>query len=85
MSLEYLQWDAPGHVVAVVSPFGVVAMQEALQLVVELGEAVEALAVERRSVELLEDRPLHALADGIVVRRTGRCGDGSRRARPCGS
>jgi len=72
VSLENLHRDAPGHVRAMVAALGVVAGEEALQLGLKLGEGVEALAVEGRSVELLEDRGLHALADRIVVGRTGR-------------
>lgn len=72
MRFENLQRDAPGHVGAVVAALGVVASEEALQLGLELGEGVEALAVKRRSVELLQDPALHALADRVVVGRTRR-------------
>jgi hypothetical protein len=56
----------------VVATAGVVGLQPALELGVEVGQASEVLAVEGRPVELLERGPLEALADRVVVGRPGR-------------
>jgi hypothetical protein len=56
----------------VVAPVGVVAVDPALELVIEVAGTLEALAVERRAVELLEGASLEPFADGVVVRRPGR-------------
>jgi hypothetical protein len=56
----------------VVAAAGVVGLQPALELGVEVGQASEVLAVERRPVELLERGALEAFADRVVVGRPGR-------------
>jgi hypothetical protein len=63
--------DAAAHEVAVVWPSGVVVLQPALELGVEVGQAGEVLAVEGRAVELLEGGALEALADRVVVGERG--------------
>ena len=63
---------ASPHEVAVVAASGVVALEPALELRVEVDQAVEALAVEGGTAELVEGDALEALAHGVVVRRTGR-------------
>jgi len=63
---------AAGHEVAAVGSSGVVGLQPALELGVEVGEAGEVLAVEGRAVELLEGGALEAFADGVVVGRARR-------------
>jgi hypothetical protein len=63
---------AAAHEVAVVAATGVVGLQPALELGVEVGQASEVLAVEGRPVELLEGGALEALTDGVVVGRAGR-------------
>jgi hypothetical protein len=50
-----------------VATAGVVGLEPALELGVEVGQASEMLAVERGPVELLEGGALEALADGVVV------------------
>ncbi|HSH58608.1 MAG TPA: hypothetical protein VK988_02995 [Acidimicrobiales bacterium] len=70
--LEDLEWDASTHEVTVVAAAGVVAVQRALELGLELAHGIEALAVERRSVELLDGCALEA--------RTPRCGSVSGRS-----
>jgi hypothetical protein len=62
---------AAAHEVAVVAPSGVVVLQPALELGVEVGQASEVLTVEGRPVELLEGGALEALADRVVVGRPG--------------
>jgi hypothetical protein len=64
--------SAAAHEVAAVRPPGVVVLQPALELGVEVGEAGEVLAVEGRAVELLERGALEALADRVVVGRAWR-------------
>jgi hypothetical protein len=66
------QGRAAAHEVAVVATPGVVVLQPALELGVEVGQASEVLAVEGGPVELLEGGPLETLADGVVVGRAGR-------------
>jgi hypothetical protein len=56
----------------VVATPGVVGLEPALELGVEVGQASEVLAVEGGPVELLEGGPLEAFADGVVVGRAGR-------------
>jgi hypothetical protein len=56
----------------VVAAAGVVELQPALELGAQVGQASEVLAVERRSVELLERGALEAFADRVVVGRPGR-------------
>ena len=63
---------AAAHEVAPVGPSGVVVLEPALELGVEVGEAGEVLAVEGRAVELLQRGALEPLADGVVVGRAGR-------------
>jgi hypothetical protein len=63
---------AAAQEVAVVATAGVVELQPALELGVEVGQASEVLAVERRPVELLERGALEAFADRVVVGRAGR-------------
>ena len=46
MVVEDLEWSPAAHEVGVVAAAGVVAVQPALELGVELGEGLEALAVE---------------------------------------
>ena len=58
---------AAAHEVAVVAAAGVVGLEPALELGVEVGQASEVLAVEGRPVELLERGPLEAFADRVVV------------------
>jgi hypothetical protein len=53
--------------VAVVAAAGVVGLEPALELGVEVGQASEVLAVERGPVELLEGGALEAFADRVVV------------------
>jgi hypothetical protein len=60
------------HEVAVVAAAGVVDLEPALELGVEVGQASEVLAVEGGPVELLEGGALEALADSVVVGRAGR-------------
>jgi hypothetical protein len=55
------------HEVAVVATPGVVVLQPALELDVEVGQTLKVLAVEGGPVELLERGALEALADGVVV------------------
>ena len=54
-----------------VAAAGVVALEPALELGVEVGQASEVLAVEGRPVELLEHGALETLADRVVVGRPG--------------
>jgi hypothetical protein len=63
---------AAAQEVAVVAAAGVVVLEPALELGVEVGQASEVLAVEGGPVELLEGGPLEAFADGVVVGRAGR-------------
>src|SRR5579872_7106149 len=72
MAVKDLEWSASAHEVGVVASAGVVAVQPALELGVELGDGLEALAVERGPVELLQGRTLEAFAHGVVVGRAGR-------------
>jgi hypothetical protein len=58
---------AAAHEVAVVGSAGVVVLQPALELGLEVDQASEVLAVEGRPVELLEGGPLEAFADRVVV------------------
>lgn len=69
MRVEHGLRGAAAHEVAVVAAVGVVAADPALELAVELVEAVEALAVECGPMELLQGRALEALAHGVVVGR----------------
>ena len=55
-----------------VTAAGVVGLEPALELAVEVGQASEVLAVEGRPVELLEGGALEAFADRVVVGRPGR-------------
>jgi hypothetical protein len=55
------------HEVAVVAAAGVVVLQPALELGIEVSQASEVLAVEGRPVELLERGALEALTDRVVV------------------
>src|SRR5215217_591045 len=71
MRLHDGQGRAAAHEVAVVAAAGVVGLQPALELGVEVGQASEVLAVERRPVELLERGALEAFADRVVVGRAG--------------
>jgi hypothetical protein len=57
VAAEELQRGATAHEVAVVAPPGVVAVEPALELAVEVAELVEALTVERRPVELVQRDP----------------------------
>jgi hypothetical protein len=68
----YRKVRAATHEVAVVATAGVVVLQPALELGVEVGQAGEVLAVERGPVELLEGGALEAFADRVVVGRAGR-------------
>jgi hypothetical protein len=61
---------AAAHEVAVVAAAGVVVLEPALELGVEVGRASEVLA-EGGPVELLEGGALEAFADGVVVGRAG--------------
>jgi hypothetical protein len=63
---------AAAHEVAVVATPGVVVLQPALELGVEVGQASEVLAVEGGPVELLERGALEAFADRVVVGGAGR-------------
>lgn len=67
MRVEHGLGSAAAHDVAVVASVGVVAADPGLELAVELGETVEALAVKCWPVELLQGRALEALAHGVVV------------------
>jgi hypothetical protein len=58
---------AAAHEVAVVATPGVVGLQPAPELGVEVSQASEVLTVEGWPVELLERRALEALADRVVV------------------
>jgi hypothetical protein len=60
------------HEVAEVAAAGVVGLQPALELGVEISQASEVLAVEGQPVELLERGALEAFADRVVVGRPGR-------------
>jgi hypothetical protein len=55
----------------VVAAAGVVVLEPALELGVEVGQASEVLAVEGGPGELLERGPLEAFADRVVVGRAG--------------
>ena len=72
MRLHDRKGRAAAHEVAVVATPGVVVLQPALELGVEVGQASEVLAVEGRPVELLERGALEAFADRVVVGRPGR-------------
>jgi hypothetical protein len=72
MRIEHGERGAAAHEVAVVAAAGVVALQPVLELGVEVDEAIEALAVERRSVELVQGDALKAFAHRVVVGRAGR-------------
>ncbi len=72
MRVEHGLGGAAAREGAVVAPVGVVAVHPALELSVEVAESLEALAVERRAVELLEGTALEALAHRIVIRGPGR-------------
>jgi hypothetical protein len=63
---------AAAQEVAVVAAAGVVVLQPALELGVEVGQASEVLAVEGWPVELLERGALEAFADRVVIGRPGR-------------
>jgi hypothetical protein len=63
---------AAAHEVAVVATAGVVVLQPALELGVEVSQAGEVLAVEGGPVELLEGGALEAFADRVMVGRAGR-------------
>jgi hypothetical protein len=63
---------AAAHEVAVVAAPGVVGLEPALELGVEVGQTSEALAVERRPAELLEGGALEAFADRVVIGRARR-------------
>ena len=65
-------WSAAAHEFAMVATTGVVAVDPALELAVELGETVEALAVEGGAVELLQGRALEAFARGVLPGRAIR-------------
>jgi hypothetical protein len=71
VSLHDRKKRAAAHEVAVVATPGVVVLQPALELGVEVGQASEMLTVEGRPGELLERGALKALADRVVVRRPG--------------
>ena len=71
MALHHGVGSAAAHEIAAVRPPGVVVLQPALELGVEVGEAGEVLAVEGRAVELLEGGALEALADRVVVGERG--------------
>ena len=75
MGLHDRKGRAAAHEVAVVATPGVVVLQPALKLGIEVGQASEVLAVEGRPVELLERGPLEAFADRVVVGDRGgmRC------------
>ena len=72
MRLHDRKGRAAAHEVAVVAAAGVVGLEPALELGVEVGQASEVLAVEGRPVELLERGALEAFADRVVVGRPGR-------------
>jgi hypothetical protein len=69
VSLHDRKGRAAAHEVAVVATPGVVVLQPALELGVEVSQASEMLTVERGPVELLEGGPLEAFADRVVVGR----------------
>jgi hypothetical protein len=50
-----------------VTAAGVVGLEPALELAVEVGQASEVLAVEGRPGELLEGGALEPLADRVVI------------------
>jgi hypothetical protein len=62
---------AAAHEVAVVASAGVVVLQPALELGVQVGQASEVLAVGGGPVELLQRGALEAFADRVVVGRPG--------------
>ena len=71
MCLHDRKGRAAAHEVAVVATAGVVVLQPALELGVEVGQASEVLAVEGWPVELLERGPLEALADRVWLGERG--------------
>jgi hypothetical protein len=68
VTVEHVDGSTAAHVRAVVAAAGVVAVEPALELGVELVESVEALAVECWPMELLQRGALEPFADRVVVR-----------------
>src|SRR5512138_362060 len=72
LQLQHLQWRSALHVSAAVRTSGVVAVDEVLQDVVDVGQPVEPTSVEGHSVALVQDRAVEPLDHGIVVGRARR-------------
>ena len=72
LELQHLERGPALHVATSVRTAGVVAVDEVLQDVIDVGHPIEPTSVERRAIALVQDRAVEPLDHRVVVGRARR-------------
>jgi hypothetical protein len=72
LQLQHLHGRPALHVATSVRTAGVVAEDEVLQDVIDVGQPVEPAPMEGRAIALIQNRAVEPLDDRVVVGRAGR-------------